>query len=244
MRHIYLMLILVGCSGASPALTFPDGGDAADPSDGPPVADAATDAPVDPDSGDADAGPADSGSGDGYDGYTLPSYRRVFLTSKTFGPNFGGLAVADKACADAAAGAGLGGNWAAWLSTKATSAASRLEHAAVPYKLLDGTEIAANWSSLTTGPLSAPIGLDENGKAVPIAYYTSGFAWTGTAADGSTSTTYTDSTCSDWTYASGSDDAAHEGACGIDNQTGADWTDYVSYCEAAATLSFICMEQP
>jgi hypothetical protein len=114
----------------------------------------------------------------------------------------------------------------------------------VPYLLLDGTQIATNWTALTFGTLSTSINMDEFEKAVPLVYYTSGFAWTGTNSDGTTNTSYTDSTCSDWTFASTLDDSQHEGACGVDNQTNSNWTAYASYCETAATLSFYCIEQP
>jgi hypothetical protein len=235
------MLGLTGCSADT--FTGSDGGDAADQSDAHEES-----LVVGLDGGDgasADTGGSgDVVSGDGYDGHTLPPYRRVFITSKTFSSNFGGLSVADKACSDAAKSASLGGNWAAWLSTKATSAASRLEHATVPYQLLDGTQIATNWTALTFGSLSASINMDEHEKAVPLVYYTSGFAWTGTNADGTTNTAYTDSTCSDWTYMSVSDDSQHVGACGLDTLTNYNWTAYASYCETAAMLSFYCIEQP
>lgn len=234
-------MLVVGCSSD----TFV-GGDGGDPGDGAQGNDSISESDGSSDGGvNQEGSPTDGAGGDGYDGYTLPSYRRVFITSKTYTSNFGGLSFADKACGDAATSAGLGGHWAAWLSTKVTSAASRLEHATVPYQLLDGTPIAVNWTALTFGTLMTSINMNEYGKAVPVVYYTSGFAWTGTNPDGTTSTKYTDDTCSDWTFASTSDDSQHEGACGMDSiASDAAWTAYVSYCEIAATLSFYCIEQP
>jgi len=243
MRKYFFFLMLVGCSGTDGTLVGDSG--APDVGNGDASADDVADVVVpDAEGGFSDAADSGMDAGDGYDGYTLPSYRRVFITSKTYTSNFGGLSVADKACNDAATSAGLGGNWAAWLSTKATSAASRLEHATVPYQLLDGTVIATNWTALTFGTLSTAINMNEYEKAVPMVYYTSGFAWTGTNSDGTTNTAYTDSTCSDWAFVSTGDDSQHVGACGIDNQTNYNWTAYASYCEMAATLSFYCIEQP
>jgi|SRR5271157_5311800 len=194
----------------------------------------------------ADAGGDSGGEGgvDGSDGAPPQPYRRVFITSTTHESNFGGLAAGDAICASAASAAKLGGNWAAWLSTTTTSAASRLEHATVPYQLLDGTEIAANWTALTFGTLSAPINMDEYEKAVPMVYFTSGFAWTGTSSDGTTNTSWTDSTCSDWAFVSAGGDSQHIGACGGDSTgTSPNWTAYSCYCATAVTLSLYCIEQ-
>jgi hypothetical protein len=216
------------------------------------------DSSMDPDSGDVDASVPDADGEDAYDGEALDGvsdagapgdgdsatepYRRVFITSKSYAPNFGGLSAGDAICAAAASAAGLGGHWAAWLSDTTTSAASRLEHATVPYELVDGTVIAANWTSLIQSKLTTSINVDENNHVVPLSWppTTSGFAWTGTNADG---TTMTGSTCSDWTY-TGPQSGSHSGACGLDNQTDGDWTAYSCYCDSDYTIALYCVEQP
>ncbi len=121
------------------------------------------------------------------------AYRRVFVTSQNFGGIIGdgGLAGADARCqAAATGGAALGGSWKAWLSDSTTTAASRLGHATVPYKLINGTTIANNWTDLTDGSLVSKINIDEFGKEVPSAD-----VWTGTAGDG----LYAGSSCNNWT---------------------------------------------
>jgi hypothetical protein len=117
----------------------------------------------------------------------------VFVTSTTHTGNLGGLTGADEICQDRAEAPGslaAPGTYQAWLSTSAASAAARLTHATVPYRLVDGTTIAANWADLTDGDLNAPLGLTEQGGAPPSA-----FVWTGTFANGLA----TDVDCEGWT---------------------------------------------
>ncbi len=251
MKHKYFwFLVLVSCGSAG---TF--AGDGGDP------VDAQGDAPVDMDAQAADSSSDVAGDvvtdagGDGGDGHTLPSYRRVFITSNTHKPNFGGLAAGDNICGAAATVAGLGGTWAAWLSTASTSAASRLEHAAVPYQLLDGTVVAANWAELTSGSLRHPIDHDENDSVVvptgpPYMPPYTGTAWTGTNVDG-TSVGMTLYTCDDWTYSINGGSNAYDGVAGINpygedgGATGKSWTFGADYnCYDALASSLYCVEQP
>ncbi|MGH6691927.1 MAG: choice-of-anchor Q domain-containing protein [Gammaproteobacteria bacterium] len=107
----------------------------------------------------------------------------VFVTSTTHTGNLGGLAGGDAICqarAESPVSMAAPGTYKAWLSTSAASAASRLTHATVPYKLVDGTTIADDWDDLTDGTLDAPINVTEAGAAVPAGART----WTGTNAAG------------------------------------------------------------
>ena len=108
----------------------------------------------------------------------------------------GGLDGADALCQSAGDSAGLGGTWKAWLSDSDTSASSRMEHATVPYKLIDGTAIVNNWADLVDNTnLGHALNITELGTV------TSGSkAWTNTSSNGElASATYT---CGDWTQTS------------------------------------------
>lgn len=245
---VFAVTGLAACSSACSVDTFasPD-----------PLADAASDQEVM-----ADGGPAIDGNGTGdtsspsdangasetgsdvaVDVYTQP-YRRVFITSKDYAASFGGLAGGDAICQTVATGASLGGTWAAWLSSTTASAASRLEHASVPYQLLDGTVVASNWAGLVSGTLQNSINRDENNTFVPLQISiapVSGLVMTGTMGDGTTGTTVFcggSCTCNDWTATTGSS-VLH----GQDNETTYYWTtgDGAGTCEIAASL--YCIEQ-
>lgn len=119
--------------------------------------------------------------------------KRVFQTLLGREGDFGGLASADAACQSEADDAGLTGTYKAWLSDSTISAASRLTHASVPYQLVNGTTIAADWTDLTDGTLDAPIDLSADGGMTALAN-----VWTGTEADGTASP----NNCSNWTSSS------------------------------------------
>src|SRR5438045_530753 len=71
-----------------------------------------------------------------------PNVRRVFVSSKAYAGDFGGITGADATCEDLASDAGLGGTWLAWLSDNDASPAARFVHANVPYALVGGAQIA------------------------------------------------------------------------------------------------------
>lgn len=107
--------------------------------------------------------------------------RRVFVTSTLYNGNLGGIWGGDAKCQEKADNAGLGGGggkWRAWISSSTVSAKNRFRHFNVPYKLLDGTLIANNWTDLTDGTLQNPINKDENSGRVES------YAWTGTDSSG------------------------------------------------------------
>src|ERR1700679_939042 len=135
---------------------------------------------------DPDGSSLDASTGDGFDGYTSPTFRRVFISSETFTANLGGASGADVKCNAAALVAGLGGTWAAWLSTSSSTAKQRFVHSAVSWKLLDGTVIANDWNDLVSGSLEHNIDRDENNALVVWNASTfEGIAWTSSFTDGS-----------------------------------------------------------
>jgi hypothetical protein len=234
---IKTLLFTLSLCGCAPDV-FLGGGDDTQPTDA-----AVLDAPVDPEGGSNDASGLDGGGGtdalmlmdsptDTYD--AAPSGpRRVFVTSNVYASNFGGVSQGDSICTTVASGAGLGGHWAAWLSSSTSSAASRLEHAAVPYQLLDGTVVASNWAGLVSGTLTNPISRDENDSPVSA----NAAVWTGTDQTGASET----ETCEDWTYYASTTTVF--GTYGLTGTTNSQWTAANGYwCYANSHL--YCIEQP
>ena len=98
---------------------------------------------------------------------SLP-FRRVFVTSKLYTGNMGGLAEADKQCQMLAESAGLQGTFLAWLGNKETWPADRMEQANVPYRRTDDKPVAMSWDDLVDGNLALPIDLTEKGMPAPL----------------------------------------------------------------------------
>jgi hypothetical protein len=72
-------------------------------------------------------GSPDSGTGDGFVFDSIyPNANFVFVTSRAYTGNLGGLAGADAICQTHAAEAGLPGTYVAWLATSTVTAPSRL----------------------------------------------------------------------------------------------------------------------
>jgi len=123
---------------------------------------------------------------------------RVFVTENVLGGSIGGLAGADEACQLFAEASNLRGTYKAWLSDSTASPKTRFVHSTGPYKLLDGTQIAGNWTQLTDGSLRAPITITETGGTVTG----SEFVWTNTNVDGTAGTA--GDHCGNWSTATGS----------------------------------------
>lgn len=128
------------------------------------------------------------------------SAKRVFVTSTTYNGDLGGLSGADAKCQARADVANLGGIWKAWLSNQTISSSSRLDHSNLPYKLLDGTTIANNWSQLisTDKTIFAPIKMSELKTLV------NNHVWTNTNDIGGIRNITPENTCSGWTSTSSS----------------------------------------
>jgi hypothetical protein len=137
---------------------------------------------------------------------------RVFVTSSAYGGSIGGLDGADEICQIFADGANLPGTYKAWLSDRSASPSTRFVQSTGPYKLVDGTQIAADWTSLTDGSLRTPIDLTETGATVSD----TNFVWTYTKVDGTGGTS--GDHCRDWKSAAGYGDH------GTDTYRDSNWT--------------------
>lgn len=158
-----------------------------------------------------------------------PSVVRVFVTSGSTEGNLGGLAGADTFCTNTAMGAGLSGNWTAWMSDSGTDALSRIVDA--EYRLLNGVVVAEDLADLTDGTLDNGITVDESGMAMMA-----GLAvWTGTNADG----TRASNNCDDW-----SGGAGDFGQFGFTGSTDSEWTNRVNNatCQAGVGAWVYCFE--
>lgn len=156
--------------------------------------------------------------------------KRVFVSSASYPANFGGHAGADAACQSLANTAALGGTWMAWVSDSASSPAARFIHAPAPYRRIDGTVIAANWTDLTDGTLVNGVALNEYGSSVLAEM------WTSTTAAGN----FTGTGCNDFTSNSSGAPYAYVGAS---DKSGYDWTAiYLQFCDRFG-LHIYCFEQ-
>jgi hypothetical protein len=125
------------------------------------------------------------------DGETEPSGpRRVFVTTAAFAGNLGGLAGADAKCTAAAASAGLGGSFVAWLSDATTNAKDHVTGAGPWLRVGTTTVVFPDRASLTTTGPAIPINVTEAGVAA-----TGGTVWTGTKTDG---TKAAGDNCNNW----------------------------------------------
>jgi hypothetical protein len=138
-----------------------------------------------------------------------------------------GLAAGDELCNQAAAAAGLGGIWIAWLSDGTTDAIDRIQDVG-PWYRLDGAEVFASKAALTGNPL-VELWVTEKCTISDLA------VWTGTLSNG----TKAANTCNDW-RSSASD---QHGLCGFANTTTQDkWSEGTTpLCDHAYNL--YCFER-
>lgn len=121
----------------------------------------------------------------------------VFLSSSTSSAALEGPRGADRICAELARAEGLGGYWFSWTSDTCTSPYKRFEKSTVPYRMVDGTQIAGSWDLLANPvesfvPLDASLNLMENGFSPASEQVCEGstnavegcFAWTNTDTSG------------------------------------------------------------
>lgn len=133
-----------------------------------------------------------------------------------------GLEAGDFICNSHASGAGLWGNFAAWLSKDGVDAKDRLTPNSGPFIDVNGLTIADNIEDLTDGDLDAPIVLDELGQAIVSRFHRAeDRAWTGTGTEG---TTYEDGHCNGWSQYAEPDRPLTAAAGKICEDCLADWT--------------------
>ena len=133
-----------------------------------------------------------------------------------------GLEAGDFICNSHAQGAGLFGNFAAWLSKDGVDAKDRLTQGSGPFIDVNGLTIADNIKDLTDGNLDAPIVSDELGLAILYgSHRANDFAWTGTGIGG---TAYEGKYCNGWAHYAEPDHALTAAVGKICDDCVADWT--------------------
>jgi hypothetical protein len=159
--------------------------------------------------------------------------KRVFITSVAVPIPVGGASLSDQKCQKLADGRGLGATWKAWISDNTGSAAARLTHANVPYRLLDGTLIANNWIDLTDGALAHSIDVDETVTRLTGPAE----AWTGTDTTGAA---IKFDTCANWSNATAS---LPYGYVGVSDRADYGWTQvFEQFCNHSDPRLY-CFEQ-
>lgn len=116
--------------------------------------------------GEACDGADASACGDGICSASCACGTVAFVSSTTHTGDLGGRAGADATCQSLATGAGLGGQFKAWLSTFGDHAADHMSQSSGPYLLVDGTEIASDFGDLSDWSIAAPISIDETGASI------------------------------------------------------------------------------
>lgn len=148
----------------------------------------------------------------------------------------GGLTGADEICQHLATSAGLPGKYLAWLSDATESPATRFIQSTVPYVLVDGTQVAADWNDLIGAIIDAPINKDEKQQSY------SGWepVWSHTRFNG---TPYDDThNCDNWTAAIPVPPALDLTKAGSSNATGGAWTEDGIY-SCNRNFQFYCFQQ-
>ncbi|MCY0994995.1 DUF4215 domain-containing protein [Nannocystis sp. ILAH1] len=177
---------------------------------------------------------------DGGDGCEMcvRTYFRVFVTANPISlVEFKNLDSADMICTARARGAGLTGQYVAWLSSSGQTAADRLVHGTRPWQLLNGTPIAKNWDELIDGELAAAIDVDEYGNTVPVLTPICGACpvWTATTITG----TALANNCNGW-----SGQPLGPAAVGECSLADARWTESCEDLTCDGLARLYCFEQP
>jgi hypothetical protein len=153
----------------------------------------------------------------------------VFITSTTQTGNLGGLEGADDICQGLADDKNIKGSFKAWLSDGFESPNSRFTRSVDPYRLIDGTVIANDYTDLINGELLHPINLTEEAQSPSRA------AFTGTTPLGAASSPY----CSGWT----SSDGNLKGSHGSPSKTNGVWSLVSVPLPCNFELTLYCFEQ-
>jgi len=157
---------------------------------------------------------------------------RVFVTSTSHDGNIGGVSDANDICQIQADSAGLIGNFLAWISDSfGNSPDDNFNQVSVPYQLVDGTQIASNWTELTDGTIDSSINLNAMGG--PPGSISD--VWTGTNTNG---TAHTEN-CDEWSDGTDSD-VGIEGDFG---STDSNWTTTAGTELCNELNSLYCFEQ-
>jgi hypothetical protein len=192
------------------------------------------------DSATADRGAPGIDASDGGSGCAVGK-ARVFVTSalQAQGGNLGGTTGADSTCNAAAAAAGLGGSWNAWLSDSRASARSRIYRASGAYTLVDGaTVVASSYTALVSGTLAHAIDVSEKGALVADGNTE---VWTGTDLTAGVIYGYCTQSGKDWSSTAASNSGTP--IVGHLDMTDATWTDaYYQTCDRT-NVRLYCFER-
>ena len=200
------------------------------------TSDATSDEAAAPDGGDLPAGsctPACTANQVCVQGGCVPG-RFVFVSSRQWNAALGGVLGAVPLCQSLADDALLSGVFAPWLSDADFSPAAWVTHPTVPYYLVDGTQVAADWGDLTDGALLHAIDTTERGVALAAS---DGVVWTNTQPDG---TAIDGGACVGFTSSAGADTPATVGSA---VETGGGWTAGVLQQCDLATAHLYCFQQ-
>jgi hypothetical protein len=128
--------------------------------------------------------------------------KRVFATRAKFLGTFGGIAMGDQICNDAAQAAGIAGAWKAWLSDPQNNAIDRIADVG-PWYLMDRmTLVFTGKTALGQAPLVG-IDMDEYGAMIAQGNpFLVESAWTGTLQGGHKANTGGYDDCNGWNRAS------------------------------------------
>ncbi|MFH1450709.1 MAG: DUF1554 domain-containing protein, partial [archaeon] len=150
----------------------------------------------------------------------------MFVSSAIFNGNLGGLTGADAKCQQIADAAGISGTWMALLGDATTKAKDRIPD--MMYTRMDGTVLALNKADLFDGSINLKLDLDELGNEVYADR-----VWTGSNADGSTTST----NCQSWTSGS----MSQYGTVGHTYYSGNQWLYYSSSPLCSNTVHIYCL---
>jgi hypothetical protein len=161
---------------------------------------------------------------------------RVFISSVGSTGSLGGLTGADAFCQSRATAADLPGAYMAWLSDTTGSPSTRFTKATVPYVLVNGTTVAANWTALTSGTLAHAIDLSETGG--PPGHTQ---VWSHTLLDGTAGGFQPEGHCENWT--SSSPAPTPGGNTGLSTATTDSWTRFSNHTCSDDFRRLYCFQQ-
>jgi hypothetical protein len=183
----------------------------------------------------------------GTDAPALPPYRVVFVSSLTYTGDLGGAAGADAKC-QLLAQPHFAGQFMAWLSDGATTAAARMTPESVPYQLADGTVVASDWSVLVNGTLAHAVNEDETGSIVSsdpsqtccdnTGCYAGTYTWTDTDMTGGV---WDGGSCNDWTTTTAG--LVPVGGVGNAQDTNRWWTAWCYSTPCSTLARLYCVQQ-
>jgi hypothetical protein len=158
-----------------------------------------------------------------------PTSQRIFVTSGTYGSDFGGFAQADYQCSALASIESLGGTWKAIISNDSTSAKDRITISG-PVVNMNSETVADNSADFWDGSLDNPVGYDEGGNVRNVS------VWTGTQSNG---TKHPWDNCDNW----GIVGPAFSGASGGSNQVDNQWLEGAGSTACTVNQSFYCIDR-